>query len=61
MLVTNGLIGRLLPSASRIPPITETSAKTTDSSGITNGDRLTRTAAAAGVTKRLNTRRAPTT
>jgi hypothetical protein len=61
MLVTYGLIGRLLPRANRIPPITEIMAKATERIGIITGERLTLTAAAAGVTKRLKTRRAPTT
>ncbi|MEY4398518.1 MAG: hypothetical protein RLZ53_1094, partial [Actinomycetota bacterium] len=60
MLVTYGLTGKLEPSARRMPPTTEMPAKSTERIGIMNGDELTRTAAAAGVTSRLSTSSAPT-
>ncbi len=58
--MTYGLMGTDDPSASSIPPTIAVSAKPTDSSGTTNGEELIRVAAAAGVTSRASTSRAPT-
>lgn len=53
-------MGMLLPSASRMPPSIETTANSTLSSGSRIGEAVTRAAAAAGVTTRVRTSRAPT-
>src|SRR3954447_2005899 len=60
MVVTNGLIGTVEPSASRMPPTAETTANPTLSTGASTGEAVTRIAAAAGVTSRERTSSAPT-
>ena len=47
--VTYGLIGSPPPSASRMPPTTDTTANSIDSSGTSSGCTVSRSAAAAGV------------
>src|SRR4051795_10052089 len=61
IVVTNGLIGIEPPSASRMPPTADTTAKTVLSTGASTGEAVTRNAAAAGVTSRESTSSAPTT
>src|SRR3954468_16578055 len=61
IVVTNGLIGIEPPTASRMPPTADTTANTVLSTGASTGEAVTRNAAAAGVTSRESTSRAPTT
>ncbi len=60
MVVTYGLMGMLLPSASMIPPTMLASANSTLSETTTRGVDETRIAAAAGVTRSESTSSAPT-
>ena len=61
MVVTYGLIGNPPPSASKIPPTTLTIAKLIDNTGTQICDEESLSAAAAGVTSKLNTSSAPIT
>ena len=61
IVVMYGLMGIVVPMATKMPPTVAVCAKTIDSSGTQTGEAVTLIAAAAGTRSRASTSKAPTT